>query len=252
MHRDQTASPDEFNPYAPPGATDPGRVETLLPLPGFVSAGPLSPAGASLSVLHDLTDDDLKRFVELDFFYDPKPMLGFVPQWLFLVVIAGLCGGIATWGKWESAPLAVAVTIAAPFLLATSLSFVAGHNRRAARAGGFLEGRRITINSDGVGVGYPPDSDADLAVTQQRAKLRRITLAEHPVLKNTGLAEALHPWASFRGVEFRRESLIFWQDGRRRLVIPVRAFPTTEAAETFARTAVGWVDQASSRSSVGN
>ena len=31
---------------------------------------------------HDLTDEDLRRFVNCDVFYDAKPLFGIVPQWV--------------------------------------------------------------------------------------------------------------------------------------------------------------------------
>ena len=48
-----------------------------------------------LSVAHDLTDDELRRFCNFDVFYDPMPMLGFIPQWAWFVGFTAIAGALA-------------------------------------------------------------------------------------------------------------------------------------------------------------
>ena len=244
MPRNPPDAPDSFNPYAPPHSGGADHLETFLPLPGFVAGGPPPPLGSSLSVLHDLTDQDLRRFLELDFFYDPKPLFGFLPQWVVLLAILGAMGGGLACLKSASISTAGAAAVGTATLFAGLLIFAAGHNRRAAIACGWHRGRRYTIDREGLDVDYPAPKDEDPGVTRERARRRATTLAHHPILRNTGLVEGWHAWEEFRGVEFRRAYLIFWQEGRRRLVLPVRVFRSTEEAETFAQAAAGWIERA--------
>ena len=48
------------------------------------------------------------------------------------------------------------------------------------------------------------------------------------------------PWASIRGIEATNTDLVFWLNGRNRLLVPRRAFPTPEEADRFLQAATTW------------
>lgn len=230
MSRDWSTPPGDLNPYAAPNSPSiEGR---------SIVSGTAPRPGSTFEIRHNLTDRDLKRFLECDFFYDPKPVFGIFPQWIFLMGIIALMGGVATWLKTESAPFACAAALLLPILFGVLMVAAAAANRSHARSGGFLEGRRITIAAEGLRVDYPAATGLEQAELSRR---QARTMAQQPALRNSGLAAAFYTWNDFRAVEFFRGDLILWQQGRRRLVIPVQAFETVDAAETFAKAAAGWI-----------
>ena len=60
--------------------------------PAQSATQPVAGTGGTLSITHDLTNDELKRFYGFDFFYDPKPLFGFIPQWIWLIPIVAAIG----------------------------------------------------------------------------------------------------------------------------------------------------------------
>lgn len=176
-----------------------------------------------LSVTHDLTDDELKRFVNFDVWYDPKPLLGVIPQWVLIALIAGAVG--ASMGLSVVAPGRVVMLggLALPILALGSLEITAAARRRHARALGLCEGRTVTITPQGFWVQIP-----DARATSM-----------------LGIGPGLRRWEDVRAITASRDDLTFWMrptlpdlEGRLRVIIPLRAFPNrTEAAgfETAAR-----------------
>ena len=63
-------------------------------MPGKFSAGE-----GWFSLQHDLTDDELKRFVDFDVFYDPMPWFGFIPQWTLLAAIGAIVSAMIGLGR---------------------------------------------------------------------------------------------------------------------------------------------------------
>lgn len=234
MIRDASPPDDFSNPFAPPAtATEFGA--SSMPTPCLPSPD------SSWSVRHDLTDRDLKRFYGCDFFYEPRPMLGFIPQWFILAAVYAPLGAFLGWEETHSALWAASGAMAGVASIAGSYTLAATASRRSARKAGFTVGRRITIARDGVRVDYPDPPGLDREACLDLGRRRTGATRSSRILRAALVAEAIYPWEAFREVEFRRDYLLLWLQGRHRLVIPVRAFDSIEAAEAFARAAAGWV-----------
>src|SRR3954447_20551748 len=83
----------EYDPYEAPQAAS-----------GPLGPRAMAPAGhkKAFAVTHDLTDQELRRFVNFDVYHDPKPMLGFIPQWVVIassLAAAGALGGLSAVGS---------------------------------------------------------------------------------------------------------------------------------------------------------
>lgn len=147
------------NPYEAPHAAIGGDHRFTLP-----AVEPPVDATMSISVTHDLNDDDLRRFVNCDAFYDPMPLLGFIL--------------------------------------------------------GFCEARTLTITPWG------------LALT--------ILGAKPVVLELADVDPTTQSWSAVRRIDRSEDYITFWLRGRRRLVLPRRAFSSPDEADAFLRTAMWW------------
>jgi hypothetical protein len=208
----------EFNPYeaprAAPGHWDGGEV------------GPPDDAEAPIAVPHDLTDDDLKRFVDCDAFYDPLPLFGVVPQWAWLLALFTAMGGAAVlfrrsvfqWPVWAGIWPAMGVYM----LLMVSLG--AAFRRRRARRNGLCDGRVLVIDPRGVRV--------------------EVFGSGPPLPLVRELGSVSYRWRDVRKVEVVDSYVFFWLHAvlsrRHRLVLPLRALPDPARAEAFLRAARWW------------
>jgi hypothetical protein len=210
------ASGDEqgYNPYAPPRTgADPSA--TRPPASAF---SPQSPG--AISVTHDLSDHDLKRFVDCDVFYDPQPFLGFIPQWLwFFAMVAGLAYLLSiptTKSRALSAGGAALVVVMTLF----SLLKRCGSRRNIARQLGLCKDRTITITPAGLAVTIPAVSHVSRGLAT--------------------VGPVVHPWGDIRKVTERKDYLIFWLEGRYRVVLPMHVFTRNEDAFAFVESAKRW------------
>lgn len=247
MTNHQDSDTNERNPFAPPFAAI--RAERSV-----VQAAFPPPRGSVYAIRHDLTDHDLKRFYGLDFFYDPTPLFGLIPQWIILILILLAMANIAVlwsgysilndlrlWSKLPTWLFGLAAGGVAAAATCTGSLARMSQLRRSARDGGFLLGRQITISELGVQVSYPQFADEDRLAFEARERKQVETVARLPVLSQTGIVAAIYPWRDFTRVAFRDGYLIFWLSGRSRLVIPTQVFASRDAAETFALAAAGWI-----------
>jgi hypothetical protein len=217
MSRKQEAprSDPEFNPYAAPRA----------PLgPDPVRSGPTSQvspgAQGPISVTHELTDRDLRRFADCDAFYDPMPLFGFIPQWFWLILITvciGFVFGIVRIHSFKAALVSGPVFSSIVFAL---LVFRANAMRNSARLAGLCEKRILTIAPQGLKLTIP----GVRAVPQ--------TLGPFGPLE--------HAWADYRKIEAMEEYIFFWLTGRSRLVLPRQAFTSPGDADAFLQAANRW------------
>jgi hypothetical protein len=200
----------EFNPYAAPDVH-------IAPGAGMVLPGSAASKG-SLEVTHDLTTAELKRWFEFDTFYDPKPFLGFVPQWLLLAIITGCAVFVVVWGKTR---LVTAACIVGPIAGIASIwarEVRMATNRSLARQEGLCENRTIRINPQGVVVAIPGRVASHLPC----------------------IGPAAYYWRDFRKIEVADCDIVFWIAGRKRLRVPCRAFPTSFDAVEFLNAALYW------------
>jgi predicted nuclease of predicted toxin-antitoxin system len=132
--------------YDPDWATDPYEASGE---PDDVEVIDASKAKDSLLITHDLSDDELRRFVGFDVHYDLMPLFGFIPQWAWLSVMnvaVGVCLGLAT---SRSARGLVVGGTAFPAVVLGVLGILCAGRRRRARARGPCEGRTVTISPRG-------------------------------------------------------------------------------------------------------
>jgi hypothetical protein len=154
--------------------------------------------------------------------YDPVPLLGFLPQWIYAYLLVFLFGVIVSRFFWRSSVFAIGLGLGlAVFVFQSSRSRMAA-NRREAMRKGLCQGRHLTISSEGVRVLIDSGAETSLPC----------------------IGEMQSPWTDFRRVQFLGEYLILWMEGRKRLVVPVHAFKSPELAEEFAQAAAGWIDLA--------
>jgi hypothetical protein len=178
-----------------------------------------------LSVTHDLTDDELRRFVEFDTYYDPMPMLGFIPQWVLIAMFFGTFGAVAGLMSGQSRVAMVVGGLILPLVFLKMLEGVAAERRRHARAIGLCEGRIVTITPRGLSVEIPGASETSvIAIGRQRRS-----------------------WKEFRKISTNEVDLTFWMrpvfpdlEGRARVVIPLRAFADRTEAAAFETAARRW------------
>ena len=192
----------------------------LLPK-GYISGDAPDPRKV-LQVEHDLTDRDLRRFYCFDVLYDPRPFLGFIPQACY---IYGLMFGMVSWVSslfieewWLN--LMVGAVFTGHALVRSFQKMT--ERRREAREAGLCLGRKVILSAEGVTVRIDGRPEAELF----------------------DLGEMRRPWSDFEAVEIQDDIILLWMEGRRRLVIPLRAFATASLAVEFATAAAGWVETA--------
>jgi hypothetical protein len=197
-----------FNPYAPPRA-------------------PLEPVGrfspdvqGSISITHHLTDDELRHFVECDVFFDPMPLFGFIPQWIWLILITLSLGILFGMIQLHSLLAAVLLAPVTSLIMFAVLILMCKARRDSARVAGFCDNRTLTITPDGLGLTIPG----------------AVRTPGVPVT----VGEAQHPWRDFRKIELTERDMIFWLKGRSRLVLPRRVFSNPAAADDFLHAAMRW------------
>lgn len=203
------------NPYEAPHAAIGGDHRFTLP-----AVEPPVDATKSISVTHDLNDDDLRRFVNCDAFYDPMPLLGFIPQWVWLMPLTAAMGfvfGVARLGSFRTGLLMAPV-----LCLIVLVVLIVKHksNRHRANTLGFCEARTLTITPWG------------LALT--------ISGAKPVVLELADVGPTTQSWSAVRRIDRSEDYITFWLRGRRRLVLPRRAFSSPDEADAFLRTAMWW------------
>jgi hypothetical protein len=180
----------------------------------------------TLSITHDLTDDELRRFVEFDVYYDPMPMLGFIPQWLVIVLITGAAGAGMGLMTASTTMAMVQGGLALPIVMLGILHITAAAHRRQARASGLCDGRTVTISPRGLAVEIPFARGASM-------------IAIGPMKRS---------WSDIRKISISENDLTFWMqptflvdlEGRARLIVPLRAFASAGDAATFEQTARCW------------
>jgi hypothetical protein len=178
-----------------------------------------------LSVTHDLTDDELRRFCNFDVFYDPMPSLGFIPQWAWFVGITAAAGALAAFAFFQSRMAVVLGGLITPIVVLRIQESGAEQRRRQARTLGFCDGRIVSISPRGLSVRIPDAKEATM----------------------TGIGPLTRLWIAIRKISRTDEDLIFWMrptpgdaDGRTRVVVPLRAFASPAEAADFENAARRW------------
>jgi len=206
------------NPYEAPHAP-------IDPAPPVRPVDSLDVGPGALSVRHDLTDADLRLWLEFEFppTYDPMPAFGFVPKWVMWAA-AACCLSPCMVLICNASPVLLAVgTALTGLLVAAGVAAHRGLRRRAVRRAGYCDGRTLTVGPGG------------------------LTLTTGPIEpgggESFGLGAAAHPWGDFWGIRTRDDSIFFWRSGpkrRRRLVVPLRAFATRNSAAAFFAASSSW------------
>ncbi len=208
----------EFNPYDAP------RSKMGQFGPQFTA-----PSGqkTAFSVTHDLTDDELKRFVNFDAFYDPMPLFGFIPQWVMLAVVTAGLGGVfgAMNTRGNQAWAAGFGALVGPLVALAALDFRARERRKQARAQGLCDGRTVTVTPEGLTLKIP---------------------GVRPTMSRT-IGPDQRPWSAIRKITSNEVDLTFWMgrdatdpEGRWRLIVPLRAFASASDAAAFENAARFW------------
>jgi hypothetical protein len=216
-HESESWSGADGNPYQAPRAPI-GRGKRRGHPPGDFSGDATQP----LSVTHDLYDEDLRRLPNFDTFYDPIPLFGFIPQWIyfwaFFVATFAISASHRSQSYWGGAGTGAVFG----FVMLGAMTWRAASNRRAALWAGLCEGRLVTISPQG------------LLIETPHAQAAKKAIFKHCLL------EGFTPWADIRKIEISGYYPTFWKSGRMRLIIPRRAFPTSAKAETFFQAANWW------------
>ncbi len=184
-----------------------------------------------LSVTHDLNDRELRRFAGFDVFHDPMPVLGFIPQWLIVMVVAGLAGALGGFVLSRDKMAALVTAGLAPVATLVLLELQVASRRRLAREQGLCGGRIVSISPLGLSV--------RIAGAQRD---HTIALVGPMTLR----------WRSVRKITKNRRDLIFWMrpsaydpEGRARLIVPLRAFNDAAQAAAFEAAARRWSSEGS-------
>ncbi len=203
------------NPYAPPRTPNrPGdRLSQSEPQP---AAG----QPRSLSITHDLTDDELKRFYGFDFFYDPVPLFGFIPQWIWLIPVIAAIGFVHGLGMMHSVKAGMVESPVVALIVTILMMLLIRYKRATVRSATLCEKRTLTITAKGLTLKFP------LVV-----KVARDMATLGPQNRR---------WVDVREVESTKADIVFWLKGRDRLLVPRRAFPTMEEADRFLQAATEW------------
>ncbi len=192
--------------------------------PGPLAAEPEN-AKKTLSITHSLTDDELRRFVDFDVFFDPMPMLGFISQWVLMVSIFGAAGVISGLALSQSMKAMMIGGLMVPSLGLSLFHVAVTSRRRLARALGLCEGRIVTISAQGISIQIPAAQ-----------------LTSMP-----GIGQGIRSWSDIRKISVTKYDLIFWMqphfpdlEGRARIVVPLRAFANPTVAADFENAARRW------------
>lgn len=215
VHRnDPDWEPDPYpSPWTSPGPLGPSTIET-------------SRDKKALSVTHDLTDSELRRFINFDVYYDPMPMLGFIPQWVLLVVIFGSLGVGLGFMSIKTPSLRIILGgLIFPLLFLVIFHMVTATMRRQARGLGLCRGRTVTISPRGLFVQIPG---------------ARGTMI--------GIGAGMHSWSEIRKISASKDDLTFWMrptppgdwEGRVRVNVPLRVFASAAEAAMFTDAARRW------------
>lgn len=181
----------------------------------------------ALSITHDLSDDELRRFLNFDVFHDPMPRFGLIPQWVQLVAFTGLMGFFLGVGMRTRPPIVgmLLLGLGLPAFFMGLFGVWTAGQRRQARALGLCHGRVVTISPRGFSVRIPGASPTWM-----------------PAIGPISL-----PWVGVRRITSDARDLTFWlrrslddPEGRARVVVPLRAFESPAAAVAFEHAARRW------------
>jgi hypothetical protein len=178
-----------------------------------------------LSVTHDLTDDELRRFCNFDVFYDPMPMLGFIPQWAWFIGFTAIAGALAGFALFQFRMATLFGGLITPIVVVRILESAAERRRQQARALGLCDGRIVSISPRGLSVRIPDAEDATMK----------------------GVGPLTRLWLAIRKISRTDEDIMFWMrpvpgdmEGRTRVVVPLRAFASPAEADDFENAARRW------------
>jgi hypothetical protein len=179
-----------------------------------------------LSVTHDLTDDELKRFVSMDVRYDPMPLFGFIPQWVWFTLLNAVIGCFIGLCIARTASSIILCGLMYPPALLGLFEIMAAGRRRHVRAIGLCDNRTVTISPRGLSVRIPAAEGQTSIV---------------------GVGPLTRLWSEVRKISTTEDDLMFWMqpsasdlEGRARLVVPLRAFTTPGEAAAFEGAARRW------------
>ncbi len=178
-----------------------------------------------VSVTHDLTDDELRRFCNFDVFYDPMPSLGFIPQWAWFIGFTAIAGAVIAFALFRSRMALVLGGLIAPIVIVRLLESRAEGRRRQARAEGLCDGRIVSISPRGLSVRIPDAEETTM----------------------TGVGPLTRLWIAIRKISRTDEDIMFWMrpgpgdtEGRTRVVVPLCAFASPSEATDFENAARHW------------
>ncbi len=178
-----------------------------------------------LSITHDLTDDELRRFCNFDVFYDPMPSLGFIPQWAWVVGITAIAGALVAFAFFRSRMAVVLGGLITPIVALRIQESGVEQRRQRARMLGFCDGRIVSVSPRGLSVRIPDASAATMI----------------------GVGPLTRLWIAIRKISRTDEDIMFWMrptpgdaEGRRRVVVPLRAFASPAEAADFENAARRW------------
>ncbi len=181
----------------------------------------------ALSVTHDLTDDELRRFVNFDVFYDPMPFLGRIPQWAVFVLFAAMFGALGglTVPRKSTITTVVIGAVMCPVLILGLFDLATAVSRHHARAIGLCDGRTVTVSATGLSVQIPASKRTSMP----------------------GIGPLVLSWSGIRKISTSERDLMFWMrpscpdlEGRLRVVVPLRAFASNAEAVAFETAAQRW------------
>lgn len=173
-----------------------------------------------ISVTHDLSDDDLRLYEDCDAFYDPRPLFGFIPQWVWLIPITASIGCVFGMLRMGSSRAAFVSAPALSVVVLAVMVAMARARRNTARLAGLCEDRTLTITPEGFSLTIP---------------------GAHPAPKElASVGPVEHPWGDVREIEATEDFVTFWRKGPSRLVLPRRAFPGPAEADAFLQAAILW------------
>jgi hypothetical protein len=182
-----------------------------------------------LSVTHDLTDDELRRFRKFDVFYDPMPSLGFIPQWAWVVGLTAIAGALVAFAFFRSRMAVVLGGLIVPIVVLRLQESAAKHRRQQARELGFCDGRIVSVSPRGLSVRMPAGEGATMY----------------------GVGPLTRSWTAIREISRTDEDIVFWMrptpgdsEGRARVVVPLRAFASPAEAADFENAARRWHSEA--------
>jgi hypothetical protein len=178
-----------------------------------------------MSVTHDLTDEELRRFVNFDVFYDPMPMFGFISQWVWFLAVLAVLGALGGFAAFRSRTALVFGGLLTPIVMLRVMESATERRRQQARQLGLCDGRIVSVSPRGIAVRIPYAEETSMA----------------------GIGPLTRPWSGIRKVSTSDEDIVFWMrpaagdlEGRARIVVPLRAFSSAAEAAAFENTARRW------------